>query len=226
LGYDAASPGGIFVKPGVGVLRRLDERPYNFATSYPLVDAGKWTVHAGKRQVTFRQDIKSRAGFSYVYRKRLRLESGQSVLIIEHRLKNTGSETIDTQVYNHDFFMLDGAPTGPNMTVQFPFKPEADKPLDNGARIEGNEIVYDRELETGESSFATISGYSGRSSEFDFVVRDTHSGIGVEESGDLPLSRVFFWSIRKAICPEAFVHIKVMPGQTARWTIRYRFFAK
>jgi hypothetical protein len=48
----------------------------------------------------------------------------------------------------------------------------------------------------------------------------------VEESGSLPLSRVVFYSVRTTICPEAYVHVQVAPGQTARWTIRYRFYAK
>jgi hypothetical protein len=34
-GYDQAKPGGMFVKPGVGLMRRIDERPFNFAAPYP-----------------------------------------------------------------------------------------------------------------------------------------------------------------------------------------------
>lgn len=224
-GYDKASPGGIFVKPGVGALRRINEGPFSFAAPYPLVDGGKWTVHVGRHQVTFRQDLNTQIGTSYIYKKKLKLESSEPVLTIEHELKNTGTETIDTQVYNHDFFMLDGAPTGPGMTIRFPFTPKTDKPLGNGAHLEGKQIVYSRELEAGQSAFATITGYSERPSDFDFVVENTRTGVGVEESGSLPLSRVVFWSMRTTICPEAFVHIQVAPGQTVRWTIRYRFYA-
>ena len=39
-------PGGLFVKLGVGVLRKKDDSPYKFMYTYPLVDGGKWTVHA------------------------------------------------------------------------------------------------------------------------------------------------------------------------------------
>jgi hypothetical protein len=225
-GYDNAKPGEIFVKPGVGTLRRIDERPFSFAVPYPLVDGGKWTIRASKRQVAFRQDLHTQIGVSYVYKKMLRLESKQPVLLIEHELKNTGAETIDTLVYNHDFFMLDGAPAGPGMVVRFHFTPKTENPLGNGAYIEGNQIVYTHELETGASADGAISGYSDQPSDFDFVVENTKTGVGVEETGSLPLARIFFWSIRTTICPEAYVHIKVAPGQTARWTIRYRFFAK
>lgn len=225
-GYDKAKPGEIFVKPGVGALRRTSEMPFNFAMRYPLVDGGKWTVHAGRSQVAFRQKLSSQTGVSYVYKKTVKLVPHQSVLLIEQRLKNTGTENIDMMVYYHDFFMLDGATTGPGMVVHFPFRPKLDRPLENGAVLEGDEITYSRDLRPGESTVAAITGFNDQPSDFDFVVKNIDTGVGVEESGSLPLSRVFFWSIPTTICPEAFVHIQVAPGQTMRWTIQYRFFAK
>lgn len=225
-GYDSAGPGGIFFKPGIGALRRINEKPFSFATPYPLVNGGKWAVHAGKSQVTFRQNLTTQIGISYLYKKKLRLESHQPTLMIEHELKNTGVGTIDMQVYNHDFFMLDGAPTGPGTIIRFPFTPQTDRQLQNGARLEGNQVVYGRELEPGQSTVAAITGYTDSPSDFDFFVENTNSGIGVEESGNLGLSRLYLWSIRSTVCPEAYVHIKVTPGQTVHWTIRYRFYAK
>jgi hypothetical protein len=48
----------------------------------------------------------------------------------------------------------------------------------------------------------------------------------VEQTGNLPLARVNFWAIRTTICPEAYLHLKIAPGETAHWTIRYRFYAR
>ncbi|MDT7812038.1 MAG: hypothetical protein QOJ42_1954, partial [Acidobacteriaceae bacterium] len=45
-------------------------------------------------------------------------------------------------------------------------------------------------------------------------------------TGDNPISRFNFWSPRTAICPEAYHHLVIEPGQTARWNIHYRFYAK
>ncbi len=95
-------------------------------------------------------------------RRPLTLDKHEPVLILRHELKNTGTETIDTQVYDHDFYVLDGAPTGPDMVVRFPFEPKAEKDLGNGARVEGKQIVYGRELETGQSASSFITGYLGR----------------------------------------------------------------
>jgi hypothetical protein len=224
LNYDQAKPGEPFVKPGVGVLRRIDDGPFKFSAPYPLVDGGKWTVRPGRGGVFFQQDLKSPSGIAYVYKKKLKLDKHRPILILEHELKNTGTETIDTEVYNHDFFMLDGAPSGPGMIVRFPFEPKAESALGNGARIDGKEIIYERELETGQTAAGALTGYSGNVSDYDFYVENRNTGAGVEQSGDLPISKIYFWSIRTTICPEAYVHLKIPPGQTAHWTIRYRFY--
>jgi len=41
--------------------------------------------------------------------------------VLEHTLKNTGRKAITTSVYDHNFFMLDDQPTGPDFVVKFPF---------------------------------------------------------------------------------------------------------
>jgi hypothetical protein len=225
-GYDRAKPGELFVKPGVGVLRRIDDTPYHFSAPYPLVDGGKWTVRAGKSGVTFTQDLKAPSGMAYMYTKVLKLDKNRPILILEHELKNTGTEIIDTHVYNHDFFVIDDGVTGPGMVVRFPFTPKAEPGLQNGARIDGKEIVYERELLTGETAQSILSGYSDQPSDYDFVVENQKTGAGVEQSGDLSISHFNFWSIRTTICPEAYVHLTIAPGQSARWVIRYRFYVK
>ena len=224
MGYDQAKPGETFVKPGVGVLRRIDDAPFKFSVPYPLVDGGKWTVRPEPSSVTFTQDLKGPSGIAYEYTKVLKLEDNKPVLILEHVLKNTGSETIETDVYNHDFFVLDSGATGPGMVVRFPFAPQAQPGLNNGARIDGKEIVYGRELQTGETVQSILTGYSNQASDYDFFVENRNTGAGVEQSGDRPISHFNFWSIRTTICPEAYVHLHIAPGESVRWTIRYRFY--
>jgi hypothetical protein len=226
LNYDQAKPGELFVKPGVGVLRRIDDGPFKFSAPYPIVDGGKWTVRTRDGGVSFRQDLTGPSGISYIYKKVLKLDKRRPVLILEHEMKNTGTRTIETDVYNHDFFMLDGVPTGPGMVVRFPFEPKAEPGFANGARVDGKEIVYEQELQAGERASSSLTGFSSNVSDFDFIVENKNSGVGVEQSGNVPISSIFFWSIRTTICPEAYIHLKIAPGQTAHWTIRYRFYAR
>ncbi len=44
LGYAEAKPGGTFVKIGVGVIRKPEERRFQQFKTYDIVDPGKWTV--------------------------------------------------------------------------------------------------------------------------------------------------------------------------------------
>jgi hypothetical protein len=226
--YDQAKPGGLFIKPGVGVLRKIDDSPYKFGFTYPIVDGGKWTVRVKKSEVTFTQHLQSPLGISYVYEKTLRLDKHDPVLILEHHMKNTGTKAIDTEVYDHDFFMLDGALTGPGMVVHFPFEPVAKQPFGPAAKIDGKDIVYLEELGSGRGQDVAsyLTGFSNSPADYDFTVENRNTGVGVEQTSNSPISTLNFWSIRTTICPEAYIHLNIQPGATTNWVIRYRFFAK
>jgi hypothetical protein len=231
LGYADAKPGEPFVKVGVGVLRKIDGTPYKFGTFYPLVDTGKWTVHTGKRSIRFQQTLQSPIGFAYIYTKTLRLDEQGAVIALDHELKNIGTKTIQTDVYDHDFFMLDGRPTGPGMTVRFPFTPKVEPSPDTSfdpslAKIDGNAIIYLKELQPHQTVAGYVTGYSDRAADYDITVEDQTSGIGVQQTSDSPISKFYLWSIRSTISPEAYIHLNIEPQQTQKWTIRYRFFAR
>jgi hypothetical protein len=224
--YNAQKPGGEFVKVGVGVLRKVDDKPYELHTLYPIVDGGKRTMHISKNAVTFQQDLKSQLGMAYAYTKTLKLDKDAPVLEIEHTLKNTGSTTIDLMVYDHNFLMVDNETTGPHITVSFPFEAKADQPLQYGAHIDGKQLVYDRNLKPGEIVQSNISGSSNTIADYDFHIENSRTGAGVEQTSGSPLAALHLWSIYTTVCPEAYVHVNLAPGQTQHWTIRYRFYTK
>jgi hypothetical protein len=228
MNYSEAKPGGLFIKPGIGVLRKMDDSPYKFGFTYPIVDGGKWTVRVKKSEVTFTQRLQSPLGIAYVYEKTLKLDKHDPVLILEHHMKNVGTKEIDTQVYDHDFFMLDGAPTGPGMVVHFPFEPVAKQPFGSAAKIDGKDIVYLEELGSGPGQAVSsyLTGFSNSPADYDFTVENRNTGVGVEQTSNSPISVLNFWSIHTTICPEAYIHVNVQPGATMNWNIRYRFFAK
>jgi hypothetical protein len=232
IGYSDAEPGGLFIKPGVGVLRKVDNSPYRFAFTYEQVDRGKWTVHIKRDQITFTQTLRSPIGISFVYEKTLRLAKNEPVLLLEHHLRNIGSKPIDSEVYDHDFYMIDKAPTGLGMVVHFPFAPQPKTSLGPRAEIDGHDLVYLQDLssqgpgarQAQVSSY--LVGFSDNPSDYDITVENKKTGVGVEQTADVPISRLNFWSVSTTICPEAYVHLNVAPGQTTHWNIRYRFFAR
>jgi hypothetical protein len=225
IGYDDAKPGEPFLKPGVGVLRKVDNVPYQFGAPYPIVDTGKWTVKTKPRSILFRQELRGPGGYAYIYEKILTLDKNDSVMTLEHRLKNTGQKTIDTNVYDHDFFMLDGKPVGPGMVVHFAFEPKPADPLGPAARIEGKDLIFIEPLAQRRGVSGYMTGYSDKASDYDFTVEDTSTKVAVRQTSDSPLSRLFFWSTRTTICPEGYIHLNIPPGKTGEWKIRYQFMA-
>jgi len=217
IGYKEARPGETFLKPGVGVLRKVDDSPYQFGGAYPIVDTGTWTVKVGKRSVRFRQILRGPEGYAYVYEKTLTLNRNEPVMTLRHSLKNTGKKAIETYVYDHDFFMLDGKPTGPGMVVHFKFEPKPLGEIGAAAKIEGKDLVY---VDAGY-----LTGYSDNVADYDFTVEDTRSKVGVQQTSDHSLARLYFWSTQTTICPEGYIKLNLAPGETSRWMLRYRFFA-
>lgn len=225
IGYADARPGELFLKPGVGVLRKVDDKPYQFGFAYPIVDTGKWTTKIKSRSILFRQVLRGPEGYAYIYEKELILDKNDSVMTLEHRLKNTGQKTIDTSVYDHDFFMLDGKPVGPGMVVHFAFEPKPADPMGAAAKIEGKDLIFIDSLEPRKGVSGYLTGYSDKASDYDFTVEDTNSKIAVRQTSDSPLARLYFWSTRTTICPEGYIHLNIPPGETGKWKIQYQFIA-
>jgi len=223
IGYADAKPGDLFLKPGVGVLRKVDDKPYQFGFLYPIVDTGKWTTKIKSHSILFRQVLRGPQGYAYIYEKELILDKNDSVMTLEHRLRNTGKKTIDTKVYDHDFFMLDGKPVGPGMAVHFNFEPKPIDPIGSAAKIVGRDLIFTDSLEPRKGVSGYLTGYSDKASDYDFTVEDTNSKVAVRQTSDSPLARLYFWSTRTAICPEGYIHLNIPPGETGKWKIQYRF---
>jgi hypothetical protein len=224
LGYEGASPGESFVRIGVGSVKKSDRSPYQRFHTYDIADSGKWSIRRGPDWIEFSHELSDTAGYSYVYRKTVRLTAGKPELALEHSLRNTGRKRIQTSVYNHDFFMLDGLPTSPDVVVRFPFEPRAKSSFGALAAIRGRELVYLKELEGRETVFSELEGFGTTASDFDFRIENRRTGVGVRQTGDRPISKVVFWSPRTTVCPEAYIDLNVEPGQETHWRISYEFY--
>jgi len=225
LGYDAAKAGGNFVKIGVGVLRKPDEAHFQQFHTYVIVDTGQWTVHGGQDWIEFTQVLDGGNGYAYVYRKRLSLAKDRPELTMEHSLKNTGTQTIETSVYEHNFYMLDAQETGPGFVIRFPFNVRARRDLGGIAEVRGKEIVYLREMAKRESAATDLDGYGATAADYDIRVENRKTGAGVRQKGDQPMTRLYLWSIHTTVCPEAYIDLSIPPGQESKWRIAYEFYS-
>jgi hypothetical protein len=247
LNYTESKPGETFVKIGVGVLRHADDRPYQPGSRYDFVDHGKWSVRTGHDFVEYRHELSDpKSGYAYVYTKTVRLTPGKPQMTISHNLRNTGTKAINTDVYNHGFFMLDAQPTGRAVTVTFPFDIKGSRDMNGVAEVRGRQIVYLRELEDvvgpdgtpgaipaapgrggppGATATTPVEGFSQDPKDLDFAIENHKTGAGVRITGDRPLSHFNFWSIRKTIGAEPYIEVKADPGKETSWRLTYDFYS-
>jgi hypothetical protein len=223
LGFDEAKAGGTFIKIGVGVLRRPDDRPYDPYRLYPLQDGGQWTVAKRAEAVEFRQQLADSAtGYAYDYRKTVSLAADKPQLVIDHGLRNTGKRVIQTSVYNHNFLYLDGQAPGPDVSLTVPFKIQtAPAPANSLAEIRDNRISFSKQLTGEESVYLVIQGFGSDPKDYDIRVDNRALGAGVRITGDRPLSRLALWAIRAPVSIEPFIDMRIEPGAEFTWRIQY-----
>jgi hypothetical protein len=224
LGYADAKPGAGFIRIGVGVVRKPDEPAYQRFKTYEIVDPGKRSIRNGPDWVEFTHELSTDAGYAYLYKKTVRLAKDKPVMTLEHTLRNTGRLPIETAVYDHNFFVIDGKPTGPDSVVRFPFQARATKSLQDLAEMRADQLVYLKELEKGQSVFTELEGFGSEARDYDIRLENRKAGAGVRITGDRPISKLVFWSIRTTFCPEPYINMRIEPGAESAWKITYEFY--
>jgi hypothetical protein len=224
LGWDDAKPGGNFIKIGIGALRKPEDGKYDNYKLYEIADPGKWNIQKHPDSIDFIQEL-SAAGYDYVYRKTVRLVPGKPEMALEHSLRNRGTQAIRTNVYNHNFLVLDNQPPGAGLTISVPFQIESPRPPNNNlAEIRGDKIVYLNTLKDRDVVATPIQGFG--SSPKDNVIRIENSrlGAGMKIEGNRPLLKAALWSIRTVMAVEPFVEIVVEPGAEFTWQSVYEYY--
>jgi hypothetical protein len=225
LGWDEAKVGGTFIKIGVGVLRK-DEPNYDYVKQYEIVDPGKWTVERHHDSIEFVQElIDPSSGYGYVYRKTVRLVGGKAEMVLENTLKNTGRHAIQSEVYNHNFLVLDKQPPGPDFTISVPFQIRVPHPLNSElAQIRGNQFVYTKVLQNEDMVQTLLEGFSSSPQDNEIRIENHRVGAGMRITGDHPLAKLNLWSIRAVLSLEPFISMTIEPGSEFSWKMSYEYY--
>ncbi len=228
IGYEDAKVGESFLKIGVGTLVKQEESEYSSFNLYEISNYGKWEISERSNEVEFKQ-ILNDDKYAYEYVKCISLPKDRSQMILSHKFTNTGSKTIETQVYNHNFFFIDSLNIGEGYVVKFPFNIVAKRRgmgIGEFVEIANNEIRFIKDLQDGDQVYiGSITGYEKNSKEYDINIENKKTGVGVNIHGNRPLSKLVFWSAIKTVCPEPFISIKADPGETVTWEITYTFYS-
>jgi hypothetical protein len=225
MDYQEARPGESFVIIGVGVLSKPDDKPYAFSRLYPALNMGKWKVRKQPDQVQFIHELTDNS-YSYLYEKNIVMIKDKPEMSILHTLRNKGIRTIETSVYDHNFFVIDNQPVGPGYIVRFPFNIIGEgQGIGELAEITGKEIVYLRNLKSDETVFCVgLKGFSASAEDYEIRIENHTTGAGVRITCDQPFLMINFWCCSTTLCPEPYIKIKADPGQEFSWKINYEFY--
>jgi hypothetical protein len=225
IGYETAKAGDTFVKVGVGVLKKREDTRYAFSNPYDIVNPGKWSFKSTADSAEFTQELTDTAsGISYIYRKTIRLTPGKPEMVIEHSLKNTGKQPIQSLLYDHNFMTFDRLPTG-DTSVRVPYQIKATRGPDaKSAQIAGSEFNYLKVVEAQERVTGGLQGFGPAAADYDFRIENRKAGTGIRIQGDRPLQNASIWSIRSVMAVEPFIQVAADPGKEFTWTYRYTYY--
>ncbi len=225
--FPQKKPGETFLKIGVGMLVKPDNKVYTIRRLYENVNPGKWTVKKHKDHVLFIHELNDNE-YSYHYEKDVILPDGKPELILSHTLRNTGNKTIEATVYDHNFYMIDKQPVGPGIEIVFPYDVSGEGKgigSDKFAEIKGKKITFLKNLSLDDTVYCSdIKGYGPDVRDYNIRIENRIKGAGVRITCDQPLVRLPFWSCSTTACPEPYIKIKVEPAQEMRWVIKYEFY--
>lgn len=219
VSFDGVEPGGVFVKPGVGLLRRPDDKPYDWFRLYEIADGGKWSVEEGPDNIVYVHELEG----WYRYEKRIVLESDSAVRI-SHRVDWKAPKPVNGFNYNHNFFTFDGSLVGSGRTVDFPFRPEGhwraeyDNAALTGSGIRLSSPIVPPSVYMGDLHAAgtPVTPYAFRISE---------GGVrSVAVQGSRAVSHYVFWSNPRVACVEPYLPIVLVKGKPEEWDIILKLY--
>ncbi len=226
LGYENLSGSRTFVVIGVGVLLKKENQAYSPFLYHSILNPGVWKSDVKKDRIEFSQKLTD-TGYSYDYKKTCLLEKDKPELVLIHYLKNTGNKSIETDVYNHNLFLIDQEKTGAQFEVNFPFdliKINESPGFNEFAEIQGKNIRIKHPFLNTEHIYTELEGFNTSSQDYQIAIENHKTGAAVKIFADKPLSKLAFWACSTTLTPEPYIHLKINPGDSVSWRIRYQFY--
>ncbi|HEY8344944.1 MAG TPA: hypothetical protein VIL66_07120 [Bacillota bacterium] len=221
VGYEDLAPGGYFPKIGVGLLKRPDQKPYDFFRPYEIIPFPMTMVNI-RDGVKFIVEPLECRGYLLELEKTITINENQ--LQIDYCLKNLGERAVHTTEYCHNFIGIDGYQVGADYKLEFLY-PVQLLPAENAAaqevlRIDGREINWN--FQPTEDFYGKLDNIPSEAPH-QWTIRHQPTNTEVTEESFFSPLRVALWGKGHVISPEVFIEIKVNPGETQRWSRRYTF---
>lgn len=222
IGFDETKINGWFHKIGVGQLRKKSPQ-YLFSKKHDIEPA-KFSTTCEPKRVLLRCEADEVNGYSYILEKEIELN--ESSFLINYVLHNTGTKSIHTDEYAHNFVAIGEDPIGEHYILKFPFRMEPNsfnESLNPDLRVgfSSNEVEFDNRLEK-EFLFNNLT--NGKSVNASWQLINLKYKIGITEIGDFKTEKINLWGNEHVVSPELFYSISLEPGEFKKWSREYRIF--
>lgn len=214
VGFEDAQPGEWFPKLGVGLLRRPDAAPCNFARPYEMRPFPmRWEATAE----TIRLVVDPLPTRGYAVRLTKILTVIDNRLTLDYLLENVGTRAIATREYAHNFLMVDEGRAA-DYVLRLPFEVDA-WPWPAAVQGSGREVRWLNPPQ--RPIYVPMEPLPPGARTFTLVHQP--SGARVSETCDTDWCKLTVWGTGRVISPEAFVALDLAPGARQTWRRTYTF---
>lgn len=208
VGYEEAEPGALFLKIGVGWLKRPDEKNYQFGRVYEVEEEGRTEVIPSAEEIFISWRSGEKNGYACAYTKRISLEG--ECLRINYSMENTGKKPFSTTEYAHNFVNLDGIPYSSDYHLEVS-DPGLTKKY-QGHFVDASHFASYMSMPPEES--AKLRGWK---------LSYPQRGIGMSEKVDFQPCKFAVWAMEHVVSCELFISLEMRPGESASWARLYTF---
>lgn len=222
LGFEETQIGEWFHKLGVGMLKK-EKSDYYFNYPYTIIPA-KFKVIKKRNSVILICIGKNLNGYAYVLQKTISID--KDGFIIHYLLQNTGTKSIITDEYVHNFLQINNEFMGVDYVLNFPFqlKPALFKETVNteAAVIVGKNNFRFVNTPKKDFFFSNLSGNKTVNAQWELL--QLKDKIGISEKGNFNTQKINLWGWTHVICPELFYNINLKPGKKTEWLRTFTLF--
>ena len=220
---DAEAPvGGLFMKPGVGLLLKETDEPYKFMNNYSVTPF-KIDVSHVENAILFVTHPILCGGYALKQEKRLEVIGNK--LDMRIKLTNTGDKVFVGEEYCHNFITVNCMSLGPNYTLEFPSgKDRGDTELNAELRSDGKKITFSGPLGAARMFMMGADEFShSPGDKFEWIFKNNKEGAQVHVYEQINLGRVLLWAADHMLSTESFHMISLAPGASCAWTRTWVF---
>ena len=222
VGFEDTEIGGWFHKIGVGLLKKSDGE-YGFHKKYEIKPAS-FATDIKKDSVLLTCTSVVMNGYGYQLIKNIKLLNDG--FVINYKLENTGTKTIETDEYSHNFLSLDRDLIGENYKLKFPFHLNPynfEEQLNEEQKVK----ILEREIRFSGTPkeqffFGNITGSVRLKAGWELI--NHAKKLAIQEIVDFKTNKVNLWGWKHVISPEIFFKINLKSGDSVKWSRSYKIY--